>query len=81
VYDYCYDIVDGDHLIDVVKTLDAAGYSRTTEHNPVGQVLYHADGRTPYGVSLTVTGSLDVGNPASDQTGGLSIVWIDTKPR
>jgi hypothetical protein len=81
VYDYCYDIVDGEHLIQVVHTLEAAGYSPSTERNPIGQVLYRAEGKTPYGVSLTVTGSLDVSNPAADQTGGLSIVWIDSKPR
>lgn len=79
-YDYCWDIVHGDQLIDVVHTLQAAGYTATTERNPIGQVLYRAEGHRPYGVSLTVTGSLDVSDPASDQTGGLSIVWVDAKP-
>lgn len=80
VYDYCFNMIDGRQLTGVVRTLDRAGYTRTTERNPIGQVLYRSEGATPYGVSLTVTGTLDASNPGADQRGGLSVVWVDSKP-
>ena len=79
VYDYCFDVVDGAAVALTIATLRAEPYSEAPGANPTQQLNFTGDGQVPYGVSLTVTGNLDVSHPVSGTQGGLSIAWSDEK--
>jgi hypothetical protein len=77
VYGYCYDVVDGSALAATLALLRQQPYSSAPGSNPTQQLNFTADGHTPYGVSVSVGGNLDVSHPTSGTYGSASVVWTD----
>jgi hypothetical protein len=80
VYGYCFDLVDGKKLATALSILHQQPYNAAPGHDPTHQINFTKKGETPYGVSLSVGGGLDVRHPVDDTHGPLSIVWTDRKP-
>ncbi|MGH8959801.1 MAG: hypothetical protein ACRDWT_01120 [Jatrophihabitantaceae bacterium] len=80
VYVYCYDLIDGAQLIAAIGALREDGYSQAAGDDPTTQVSFTQDGKSPYGINLTVNGELVVDHPNAQTHGGLSITWTDGKP-
>lgn len=77
VYGLCYDVVDGSAVASAVATLRAQPYDVAPGSNPTQQLNFTGAGLRPYGVSLSVGGTLDVSHPVAGTQGSLSIVWTD----
>ena len=77
VYDYCFDVVDGAAVASTIAALRAEPYSETPGADPTQQLNFTAAGLTPYGVSVSVGGNLDVSHPTSGTYGSVSLVWTD----
>jgi hypothetical protein len=77
VYGYCYDVVGGDTLASTLALLRQQPYTSAPGSNPTQQLNFTATGLTPYGVSVSVGGDLDVSRPTSGTYGSVSIVWTD----
>jgi hypothetical protein len=80
VYVYCYDAIDGGQLGAVSTLLSGASYTKTPGQDATQQVVFQHEGKTPYGIALTVTGTLNASQPGSGDHGGLSVTWVDTNP-
>jgi hypothetical protein len=80
VYSYCYNSIDGQHVIAAIGLMTGHDYSQTPGDDPSTQTNFTKDGAMPYGVSLTVSGDLDVSHLDPAAKGGLAIVWTDTHP-
>lgn len=80
VYVYCYNSVDGGQLGAASMVLNAAGYDKVPGQNPTTQVVFQKQGKVPYGIALTVTGTLNATTPGSGDHGGLSLTWVDQDP-
>ncbi len=79
VYGFCFDVVDGSQLAPIVQRLRALPYDLTPGSNPTEQLNFTGNGQRPYGVSISVDGTLDVSHPVAGTKGSLSIVWSDDK--
>lgn len=79
-YSYCYDVISGAQLTPAIGLLTGHGYTQAAGADPQTQTNFTQPGATPYGVSLTVTGDLDVSRVDPAALGGLAIVWTDTQP-
>ena len=81
VYGYCFDVAEGQRLIDAIALLQGDGYTQAPGDDPTHQQNFTKDGAHPYGVSLTVTGDLNAAKPTAGAQGGVSIVWQDEPPK
>jgi hypothetical protein len=80
VFGYCYDQISAQQLTAVITALQARGYDQTAGQDPISQTSFTSTTLHPYGVSITVTGTLDAGHPDNGGIGGLSITWLDDPP-
>jgi hypothetical protein len=80
VYSYCFNAVKGQGLIDTIGLLTGHGYTKSADAVATTQVNFTNATTVPYGVSLNVSGDLDVTRTDPVATGGLSIVWMDSAP-
>jgi hypothetical protein len=81
VYGYCFDVAEGQRLIDAIALLHGDGYTQAAGDDATRQQNFTKEGARPYGVSLTVTGDLNAAQPVAGTQGGVSIVWQDEPPK
>jgi hypothetical protein len=80
VYSYCYDSVDGEQVDQAITLLIGSGYTQASGADATAQSNFTKVAAKPYGVSLNVSGSLDLTQIDQSAQGGLSIVWTDAAP-
>jgi len=81
VYGYCFDVAEGQRLVDAIALLNSDGYTQAPGDDATRQQNFTKDDARPYGVSITVTGDLNAAKPAPGAQGGVSIVWQDEPPK